>query len=210
MPSKRSASGTSNDGSTDASGVPGDVIRAADELLTAAKSNAAPLTKKSRQRIQKLGRQLEAARATEAKRLRQKAKAEQQVAKFERLAGDAAAAIVSLVGRIRDEAREAVGSGSGTSSAANPKAVAPKPRSTAPKPKARTASRAKASASAPTTTRAKAKPATATSASARKTTTTARQPATPRKPTTARKTTSGTSRTTTTRRPGTRPRKPSA
>ena len=210
MPSKRIPSGTSNDGSTDASGVPGDVIRAADELLTAAKSNAAPLTKKTRQRIQKLGRQLEAARATEAKRLRQKAKAEQQVAKFDRLAADAAAAIVSLVGRIRDEAREAVGGASSTSAAAKPKAVARKPRSTAPKPKAPTGARAKASTAAPVTTRATAKPATGTAASARKTTTTARKPATPRKATTARKAATGTRRTTTTRRPVRRSRKPSA
>ena len=90
-----------------ASGVPAVVLTAVDEVMTASQDPAASVPKKARQRIRKLGRQLDSARAIEAKRLRQSAKAQQQAQKRERQAADAAAQMATIIGQIRDEAGDA-------------------------------------------------------------------------------------------------------
>src|SRR5688572_33026491 len=81
-----------------------DVIGAVDDLVAASKSPAAPVPKKARRKIQKLRKELDAVRATEAKRLRQSAKARQEAAKRDRQAADAAARMASIVSTIRDTA----------------------------------------------------------------------------------------------------------
>ncbi len=85
-----------------------DVIGAVDDLVAAAQSPAAPVSKKARRKIQKLGKQLDAVRATEAKRLRQSAKARQKALKRERQAADAAAQMASIVSTIRDTASDSI------------------------------------------------------------------------------------------------------
>ena len=90
------------------SSVPADVLGAVGDLVAAAQHASAPVTGKAAKEIRKLGKQLDAARATEAKRLGQLAKAEaskgrKQVAKRQRQAGEAAAEVASLVARIGDE-----------------------------------------------------------------------------------------------------------
>lgn len=90
------------------SSLPTAVISAVDDLVTAAQSAAAPVPKKARRKIKKLGKQLDAVRATEAKRLRQSAKARQKAARRDRQAADAAARMASIVSTIRDAAGSAI------------------------------------------------------------------------------------------------------
>lgn len=84
------------------------VIGAVDDLVAAAQSPAAPVPKKARRKIKQLGKQLDAVRATEAKRLRQSAKARQKAVKRERQAADAAAQMASIVSTIRDTAGDSI------------------------------------------------------------------------------------------------------
>lgn len=102
-PSRKNGSG--KDGA-----VPADLLTAADDLVAAARSK--PSTggkggKKGRKAIRKLGRDLDAARSAEAKRLRQTAKAQRALEKRERQVADAGANVRVIVGRIRDVARAA-------------------------------------------------------------------------------------------------------
>lgn len=90
------------------SGLPAGVLKAADDVMAASQDAAAPVPKKARRRIRKLGQQLDTVRATEAKRRRQSAKAQQLAEKRERQAADAAAEMTTIIGRIRDEAGDAV------------------------------------------------------------------------------------------------------
>ncbi len=91
-----------------ASSVPVEVLEAVDDLLVAAAAPAAPVSKKARATIERLGRRLERALATETKRLRQVEKARERLAQRERRAAAAAAETAALIVRIRDTAREAV------------------------------------------------------------------------------------------------------
>lgn len=91
-----------------ASSVPVEVLEAVDDLLIAAAAPAAPVRKKTRSAIKRLGRRLETALATEAKRLRQVEKSRRRLAKREGRAAAAAAKTAALIVRIRDTAREAV------------------------------------------------------------------------------------------------------
>ena len=81
-----------------------DVMSAVHDLVTAARSAAAPVPKKARRKIKKLSKELDAVRATEAKRLRQSARARQAAERRARQAADAAAQMASLVSTIRDTA----------------------------------------------------------------------------------------------------------
>jgi hypothetical protein len=90
------------------SSVPVEVLEAVDDLLVAAAAPAAPVGKKTRSAIKRLGRRLETALATEAKRLRQVEKSRKRLAKREGRAAAAAAKTAALIVRIRDTAREAV------------------------------------------------------------------------------------------------------
>jgi hypothetical protein len=109
-----------------ASSVPVEVLEAVDDLLVAAAAPAAPVSKKTRAAIRRLGRRLERALATETKRLRQVEKGRERLAKRERRAAAAAAQTAALIVRIRDTAREAVNGATGTSAAyADPPVGAP-------------------------------------------------------------------------------------
>ncbi|MBA2300593.1 MAG: hypothetical protein H0W22_07465, partial [Chloroflexi bacterium] len=73
------------------------------DLIAAAQHASAPVTGKAARELRKLGKQLDSARATETKRLRQLAKAEtsksrKQVAKRQRQVGEAAADVTAIVG----------------------------------------------------------------------------------------------------------------
>ena len=57
------------------SSVPADVLGAVGDLVAAAQHASAPVTGKAARELRKLGKQLDTARATETKRLRQLAKA---------------------------------------------------------------------------------------------------------------------------------------
>jgi hypothetical protein len=100
-----------------ASSVPVEVLEAVDDLLVAAAAPAAPVSRKTRAAIRRLGRRLERALATETKRLRQVEKGRERLAKRERRAAAAAAETAALIVRIRDTAREAVNGATGTSAA---------------------------------------------------------------------------------------------
>jgi hypothetical protein len=113
-----------------------DVMGAVGDLVTAARSPSAPVPKKARRKIQKLGKQLDAVRATEAKRLRQSAKARQEAAKRERQAADAAAQMASIVSTIRDTAGGSIRKRHATKAAAA--RTAPAKRAVAAKPAAAT------------------------------------------------------------------------
>jgi polyhydroxyalkanoate synthesis regulator phasin len=133
MAVKQRGSSTNVDRMRAGSSMPADVIASVDDLMTAAQAAAAPVTKKARRRIQELGRQLDTARATEAKRLRQSAKARLKVEKRERQAADAAAAMASIVSTIRDEAGAAIGRKAGATAAkALAKPAAAKPAAAKP------------------------------------------------------------------------------
>lgn len=102
------------------------VIGAVDDLVTAAQSPAAPVSKKARRKMKKLGKQLDAVRATEAKRLRQSAKARQEAARRDRQAADAAARMASIVSTMRDTAGGSIAKQrAGTAPAAKSPALKP-------------------------------------------------------------------------------------
>jgi hypothetical protein len=122
---RRASTGKAERGPTGSS-MPADVIASVADLVASAQAATAPVTKRARRRIQELGRQLDAARAVEAKRLRQSAKARLKVEKRERQATDAASAVASIVLTIRDEAGVAIGRKAGATAAkaaAKPAAV---------------------------------------------------------------------------------------
>ena len=78
------------------SSLPASVVGAAGDVVAAAQQASAPVTRKTARELKKLGKQLDAARAKETKRLRQLAKAEstqgsKQVAKRRQQAAEAAA-----------------------------------------------------------------------------------------------------------------------
>ncbi len=100
------------------SSVPKDVVAAAGDLIAAAQAATGPLTARAVHDLAKLGKQLDAARTNETKRLRKLAKAEskkgrKEIDKRRHQAGDAAAEVASLVGRIGDRARSAAGDAAG-------------------------------------------------------------------------------------------------
>jgi hypothetical protein len=122
---RRASTGKAVRGPTGSS-MPADVIASVADIVATAQAATAPVTKKARRRIQELGRQLDAARAVQAKRLRQSAKARLKVEKRERQAMDAASAMASIVLTIRDEAGAAIGRKAGATAAkaaAKPAAV---------------------------------------------------------------------------------------
>ncbi len=154
-----------------------DVVGAVDDLVAASKSPAAPVPKKARRKIQKLGKQLDAVRATEAKRLRQSAKARQEAAKRDRQAADAAAQMASIVSTIRDTA-----GGSTAKRAAGPAPAVKAPTAKAAKavkPAAAAAAKPVAASAKPAATRKPAgasKPATNAKATTRRRTTATQAP----------------------------------
>jgi hypothetical protein len=90
-----------------------------------------PLPKKMKRQVRKLAKQLGAARAVEAKRLRQSAKAHKRVDKRERQVARAAADVAAIEGRIRGVTDGAEGAKPAPAAAPVP----PKP----PRPARRTA-----------------------------------------------------------------------
>ncbi len=206
--------------STTGSSIPADVLDAVGSLVATAQTKSAPLTKKAGREIRKLGKQLDSARAKESKRLGQLARAEstkgrKQVDKRRRQAGEAAADVAGIIGRIGDRARSALGTavdvGGATmrnvGSAAADAARAISPVKASP---VRTRGRSNGSASTPTTrTRTSAKPAaTRKPAAATPTSTTAASAATGDRnlPKPATKPRPATSRTTATTRKRATPR----
>jgi hypothetical protein len=130
------------------SSLPSAVMGAVGDLVTAARSSAEPVPKKARRKIKKLGKQLDAARATEAKRLRQSAKARQDAERRDRQAADAAARMASIVSTIRDTAGAAV-----AKPAATGKPAAARKAAATGKPAAKPAGATKAATTAKATTR---------------------------------------------------------
>jgi hypothetical protein len=104
-------------------------------------SQKSDISKTSGRLIRRLSKQLDSARATEARRLRQSAKAHQKVDKRERQVARAAADIASIEGRLH----EATTGGSATRPA--PETVPTPPK--APRPTRRTASPATKPATGP-------------------------------------------------------------
>ena len=82
----------------------GEQLTAADDVGAAAKSATATAQRKAKKRIQKLTRELDRARATADKRMRQVELAREKLEKRERDAAAAATEVTSIMGRIRDEA----------------------------------------------------------------------------------------------------------
>ena len=76
MVDKRKDMDAATDGTGPASAVPSDLLAAAEDVVTASQSSAARVPKKAQRKIRKLAKELDGARATEAKRLRQAAKAQ--------------------------------------------------------------------------------------------------------------------------------------
>jgi hypothetical protein len=158
---KQRGSATKGDGGR--SSVPADVIASVADIVAKSQAAAAHVPKETRRQIRKLGRQFDAARATEAKRLRQAARLRLEIEKRERQAADAAAVMTSIVSTIRDVAKGAIGSPT------PPKRAKARPAATkaasARKPAARgtaTKSAAATAATKPTARSAAAKPAGAT------------------------------------------------
>lgn len=86
---------TATNGTTD------DVVIETSAPVTGATPETRPLPKKAKRQVRKLTKQLGAARATEAKRSRQSAKAHKRVDKRERQVARAAADVAAIEGRIR-------------------------------------------------------------------------------------------------------------
>ncbi len=107
------------------SSLPSDVVSAVDDLVAASRATAAAVPKKARRQIKKLGKQLDAVRATEAKRLRQSAKARQDAERRDRQASDAAARMASIVSTIREKASGAVAKPAAAKKAKKPAAAKP-------------------------------------------------------------------------------------
>ena len=103
--------------------VPKDVVAAAGDLIAAAQAATGPLAKRAAHDLGQLGQQLDAARATESKRLRKLAKAEskkgrKEIVKRRQQAGEAAAEVASLVGRIGERALSVAGGAAGAAGGA--------------------------------------------------------------------------------------------
>ena len=86
---------------TTTNGAMDDVLIGAPAAATGSAPETRPLPKKSKRQVRKLTKQLATARATEAKRLRQSAKAHKRVDKRERQVARAAADVAAIEGRIR-------------------------------------------------------------------------------------------------------------
>ena len=86
---------------TSTNGATGDVLIETAAPGTGSEPEVRPLPKKTKRQVRKLTKQLGAARATEAKRLRQSAKAHARVDKRERQVARAAADVATIEGRIR-------------------------------------------------------------------------------------------------------------
>jgi hypothetical protein len=99
-----------------------DVLADADEVVAATQAATASAPKKARRRIRKLTQELDVARTSVARRLRQSAKAQQMVDKRERQAARAAARVAAIISTIRDQAGEtmSIGSAAVTSSPPSP------------------------------------------------------------------------------------------
>jgi hypothetical protein len=188
MAVKQRGSATKADGQVSGSSMSADVIAAVGDIVAASHAAAAHVPKATRRRIERLGRQLDAARATEAKRLRQAARLRDELAKRERQAADAAALMASIVVSIREAASGVSGAQTGPT---------PGRRATATKASARKAAAKPASASKPAAAKATAakpagaaRPATAAKAPTRRRSTTKPRPkpATPRRAASSRTT----------------------
>jgi hypothetical protein len=116
---------TSTNGATD------DVLIEASASVTGTAAETRPLPKKAKRQVRKLTKKLGAARATEAKRMRQSAKAHKRVDKRERQVARATADVASIEGRIRGVTDGA----EGTKPAPRTSPMPPKP----PRPARRTA-----------------------------------------------------------------------
>ena len=122
-------------------GVTDDVLIETSAPVTGATPETQPLPKKTKRRVRKLTKQLDAARATEAKRLRQSAKAHKAVDKRERQIARAAADVATIEGRIR-------GVTEGTDRTKPPSVASPMPPKP-PRPARRTAAPARTPKPAP-------------------------------------------------------------
>lgn len=162
----------------DASGAGSSIPAEVGDIVAASKATATQVPKATRRRIEKLGRQLDAARATEAKRLRQAARLRDELTKRERQAADAAALIASIVAAIRDAASGVVG--------ARPVRTPARTRATANKAPATKAAAKPASAGKPVAAKAPAKAAAAKPAGAARPATAAKAPTRRRRATTSR------------------------
>lgn len=126
---------------TPTNGAMDDVLIATPAAVTGSASETRPLPKKTKRQVRKLTKQLGAARATEARRLRQSAKAHKRVDKRERQVARAAADVARIEGRIRGVADGA----DGTKPAPATSPMPPKPS----RPARRTAAPASPSKPAP-------------------------------------------------------------
>ena len=86
---------------TPTNGATEDVLIETSAPVTGAAPETRPLPKKAKRQVRKLTKQLGAAQATEARRLRQSAKAHKRVDKRERQVARAAADVAAIEGRIR-------------------------------------------------------------------------------------------------------------
>jgi hypothetical protein len=172
MAVKQRRSATKADGTRAGSSIPADVIAAVGDIVAASQAAAAHVPKQTRRRIERLGRQFDAARATEAKRLRQSARLQQELAKRERQAADAAAMMASIVVTIRDAASGVAGAKAGVPKPTATKSASAKPATKAVTTKAVTtkAVPTKPAAATPATTKPAeaAQPATAAKAPTRR------------------------------------------
>ena len=85
---------------TPTNGAMDDVLVETPDAVAGSAPEIRPLPKKTKREVRKLTKQLGAARATEAKRLRQSAKAHRRVDKRERQVARAAADVAAIEGRI--------------------------------------------------------------------------------------------------------------
>jgi hypothetical protein len=178
MAVKQRGSAAKADATGAVSSIPAEVNAAVGDIVAASKATATQVPKATRRRIEKLGRQLDAARATEAKRLRQAARLREELAKRERQAADAAALMASIVAAIRDAASGVVG--------ARPVRTPARTRATANKAPATKAAAKPASASKPAAAKAPAKAAAAKRAGAARPASAAKAPTRRRSATTPR------------------------
>lgn len=118
---------------------PGDVLIPAGDAV-GREPQKRELPKTTRREVRKLSKQLGAAQAMEAKRLRQSVKAHQKVDKRERQVARAAASVAKIEGRIRDVASGASAASPAPAATPTPPARAGRPRRAAgskPKPAAK-------------------------------------------------------------------------
>src|SRR5512146_1451584 len=99
------------------------LVEAVSDLVGSSRRALGPLSNSAGKEIRKLEKRLDAARATEAKRLRQLAAAQatkgrKQVAKRSKQAGEAAQEVASLAGKLAGRAASAAGSAAGATGGA--------------------------------------------------------------------------------------------